>query len=72
MEDYLQIMENAGLENIQILKEKAILVPDEVMLNFLDASELKAFRNAGTDILSITVYAEKPLTKSCGCSCGCN
>ena len=72
MEDYLQIMVYAGLKNIQVLKEKAIIVPDEVMLNFLDANQLAAFRNAGTDILSITVYAEKPSGESCGCGCGCN
>lgn len=72
IEEYLQIMDNAGLKNIQVLKEKAIIVPDEVMLNFLDANQLTAFRNAGTDILSITVYAEKPLGESCGCNCGCN
>lgn len=72
IESYLKIMEDAGLENIQILKEKAIVVPDEVMLKFLDSNQLSAFRKEGADILSITVYAEKPLTKSCGCSCGCN
>jgi hypothetical protein len=60
------------LKSIQIFKEKAITVPDEVMLNFLDAQQLTEFRNAGADILSITVYAEKPKTESCGCSCGCN
>lgn len=72
IEDYLQIIEDAGLENVKVLKEKAIIVPDEVMLNFLDANQLKAFRNENTDILSITVYAEKPLVESCGCNCGCN
>jgi len=72
IETYLQIMQEAGLKNIQVNKEKAIVVPDEVMLNFLDADQLTAFRSAGTDILSITVYAEKPLSEGCGCGCGCN
>ena len=72
MEAYLQIMEDAGLKRIQIFKEKAITVPDEVLHNFLDVQQLAAFRSAGTDILSITVYAEKPLTEGCGCGCGCN
>jgi arsenite methyltransferase len=71
-EEYLKIMEDAGLKNIQIFKEKAINVPDEVMLKFLDINQLKEFRNTGADILSITVYAEKPLEGSCGCGCGCN
>src|ERR1035437_266456 len=72
IEEYLQIMQDAGLKNIQVNKEKAIVVPDEGMLNFLDADQLTAFRSAGTDILSITVYAEKPLAGGCGCDCGCN
>jgi len=72
IEEYLQIMQDAGLKNIQVNKEKAIVVPDEVMLNFLDADQLAAFRSAGTDILSITVYAEKPESEGCGCGCGCN
>jgi arsenite methyltransferase len=72
IEAYLQIMQDAGLKNIQVNKEKAIVVPDEVMLNFLNVDQLAAFRAAGTDILSITVYAEKPLAGSCGCGCGCN
>ena len=72
VEDYLQIMKDAGLKNIQINKEKAIVVPDDIMLNFLDTNQLASFRNTGTDILSITVYAEKPLSEGCGCGCGCN
>jgi arsenite methyltransferase len=72
IEEYLQIIHEAGLKNIQVNKEKAIIVPDEVMLNFLDADQLATFRSAGTDILSITVYAEKPEAGGCGCGCGCN
>ena len=72
IEEYLQIMRDAGLENIKVNKEKVISVPDEIMLNYLDTNQLAALKNAGTNILSITVYAEKPLVMSCGCGCGCN
>jgi arsenite methyltransferase len=69
LEEYVQIMKDAGLKNIQINKEKAIEVPDEVMLNFLDSEQLAAFRKTGTDILSITIYGEKPSNEGCGCGC---
>jgi arsenite methyltransferase len=72
IEEYLLMMQAAGLKNIQVNKEKAIIVPDEVMLNFLDADQLKDFRDSGTNILSITVYAEKPTSGGCGCGCGCS
>jgi len=72
IDEYLQTMQDAGLKNIQINKEKAITVPDEVLLGFLNADQLKVFKEAGSGILSITVYAEKPLTEGCGCGCGCN
>jgi len=72
IEDYLNIMAEAGLKNIQIFKEKVIQIPDEVMLNFLKEDELEAFRKTGADIISITVYAEKPVSEGCGCGCGCN
>jgi len=72
IEEYLQIMQDAGLKNIQVNKEKVIEIPDEVLLGFLAADQLTAFKNAGTDILSITVYAEKPAAEGCGCGCGCH
>ena len=31
--DYLQIIENCGLENIKVQKEKIISIPDEILLN---------------------------------------
>jgi arsenite methyltransferase len=72
IDEYLQTMKDSGLKNIQIKKEKAITIPDEVLLGFLNPDQLKAFKEAGTGILSITVYAEKPMTEGCGCGCGCN
>lgn len=72
MDEYLQTMHNAGLKNIRINKEKAITIPDEVLLGFLNEDQLKAFKDAETGILSITVYAEKPIMEGCGCGCGCN
>ena len=59
-EDYLQIMSNNSLINIQVQKERVITVPDEILLNYLSTQELAEFKATGAGIFSITVYAEKP------------
>ncbi|MEZ4920826.1 MAG: arsenite methyltransferase [Saprospiraceae bacterium] len=58
--DYLDFIEKSGFTNIQIQKQKPILIPDEILLEYLSESELKDFLASGTGIFSITVYAEKP------------
>jgi SAM-dependent methyltransferase len=57
--DYLSIIEESGFHNITIQKEKAILIPDAVLLNYLTEAELQVLKESGTSISSITVYAEK-------------
>ena len=57
---YLKMMKNAGLTKIKVQKEKIITVPDETLLNYLDQTKLKAYKESGSGIFSITVYAEKP------------
>lgn len=59
-EDYLEIIRQAGFENLSVQKQKPILIPDEILREYLSESELKAFLESKTGILSITVYAEKP------------
>jgi len=72
MDDYLKIIANCGLENIKVQKEKMISVPDDILLNYINDAELTEFKNSGTGIYSITVYAEKPIeTSGCGCGCSC-
>ena len=60
MDDYLELARKAGFENISIQKQKPILIPDNILLEYLSADELKAFVASGTGIFSITLYAEKP------------
>jgi len=69
---YLELIEGSGFINITIQKEKAIIVPDDILQNYLSQSEIDDFKNSGSGIYSITVYAEKPLTgRECGCAPGC-
>jgi len=42
-----------------VVKEKNNNLPDDLLLQFISKSELKAYRESSDKILSITVYAEK-------------
>ncbi|MCS3795660.1 arsenite methyltransferase [Niastella sp. OAS944] len=65
-QQYLKLIKENGFENITLQKEKAIHIPDDILLNYLSAEEVKQFRDSNTGIYSITVYADKPqAAKSC-------
>ena len=69
---YLELIESNGFCNITIQKEKTIIVPDDILQNYLSEKEISEFKNSGTGIFSITVYAEKPQPETdCGCAPGC-
>ncbi|UFH54253.1 arsenite methyltransferase [Spirosoma sp. KNUC1025] len=59
---YLQIVQDAGFTNILVQKEREIALPDEVLQNYLTASEINDYRqlNKSRGIYSITVFAQKP------------
>lgn len=69
-EDYLNIIKNAGFKNIQLQKEKAIVVPDDILKNYLNEKEIVDYKNSEIRIFSITVYAEK-VAKCCDPNSGC-
>jgi arsenite methyltransferase len=70
-DEYLDMVRKSGFENITIQKEKAIIVPDDILKNYLSADEISQYKSSGTGIYSITVYAEKKKDKCCGTDC-CN
>jgi len=57
---YIALIEDAGFANLTLQKQKPIFLPDELLLNYLTADEIVAYRQSGTGILSLTAYAEKP------------
>lgn len=59
-DDYLRIIHETGFVNISLLKEKKIIVPDDILLQYINEKELTEFKSSGIGIYSITVYAEKP------------
>nr|MBP8917728.1 arsenite methyltransferase [Chitinophagales bacterium] len=68
-DDYLAMISNAGFTKVEINKEKAITIPDEILSNYLNEQQLKDFKESKTGIFSITVYGEK--SKDCGCGTDC-
>ena len=61
--DYLGIIHQLGFSAVTVQKRKAILLPDDILANFLDADAIAAFKASGTGIFSITVSATKPVVK---------
>lgn len=57
--DYLQVVAEAGFKNVQVQKQKAISLPNELLLNYLTPDEIRAYQQEGRGIFSITLYAEK-------------
>ncbi|MEJ7768246.1 MAG: arsenite methyltransferase [Chitinophagaceae bacterium] len=66
---YMELIEGTGFSNITVQKDKAIIIPDDILVNYLSPEQLAAFRQSGTGIRSITVYAEKSLDQKPAC-CG--
>jgi ubiquinone/menaquinone biosynthesis C-methylase UbiE len=66
---YLELIESNGFHHIAIQKDKAIVIPDDILSQYLSAEQITAFKQSGTGISSITVYAEKPAEEKKSC-CG--
>ncbi len=69
-DEYLGMIKDAGFSNITLQKEKAIIVPDDILANYLTADEIAEYKASNVGIFSITVYAEKA-KECCGTDC-CN
>lgn len=71
-EVYLELIRLNGFTNMTIQKEKPIIIPDDILKRYLDASGIEAMKNGTSGIFSITVYAEKPgPEKACTPGGGC-
>ncbi|MGI8892364.1 MAG: arsenite methyltransferase [Bacteroidia bacterium] len=68
-ENYLELIHNNGFKNIIIQKDKNIIIPEDILKNYLSADQLEEFKKSGTGIKSITVYAEKPCCDPKGGCC---
>jgi arsenite methyltransferase len=64
---YLELIQANGFENITIQKEKPIVIPDDILINYLSAEQIELLKSGNTGIFSITVFAQKPLTEKQSC-----
>jgi ubiquinone/menaquinone biosynthesis C-methylase UbiE len=72
--EYLGIIEEAGFKNILVQKDKTIVIPDDILAQYLSAEEVAEYKKGRIRITSITVYAEKPAKderKCCDPGSGC-
>ena len=70
---YLGLIRASGFTNITIQKDKAIVIPDDILSQYLTSEQMAAFKNSNAVIRSLTIYAEKPVEERscCGPNC-CN
>jgi ubiquinone/menaquinone biosynthesis C-methylase UbiE len=64
---YLEMIDAAGFKNVILQKEKEIIIPDNILKNYLTETEIDDYKNGNTKITSITVYAEKPAKDDRNC-----
>jgi SAM-dependent methyltransferase len=70
-QEYLGLIETTGFTAITLQKEKPIVIPDDILGQYLDAAEIAAFKQSVVGIYSITVYAEKPGEQKSCCGPDC-
>lgn len=68
-EVYLELIKANGFQNITIQKEKPVIIPDDILRDYLSDEDIVMLKESKTGIFSITVYAEKP--ECCGSDCNC-
>ncbi|MDJ1485051.1 methyltransferase domain-containing protein [Cytophagaceae bacterium YF14B1] len=72
LSDYLVAIEKLGFENIQVKQQQAVSLTDLALNGYLSEKEIVAIPKETTDLLYLTVYAEKPGNgmgvQSCVCS----
>ena len=61
---YLSRIEEAGFTEVTIQKEKAIIIPDDILQDYMNQDEIERFKSGATGIFSITVFGKKAGEKS--------
>ena len=69
-EKYLELIHQNGFNWVTVQKQKAIVIPDDILKNYLNDAELAQFKTGQTGIFSITVFAKKP-EACCAPGSGC-
>jgi hypothetical protein len=69
-EVYLELINACGFKNVVLQKEKPIVIPNDILKNYLTDTDIAKFNQSDLGIFSVTVYAEKP-SASCAPGSGC-
>lgn len=69
LDEYMSIIMNTGFEAVSIQKEKPIILPDEILKNYMSSEEIAGYKNGIFGIYSVTVYGRKPECVSGGGCC---
>lgn len=71
-DEYLAMIKASGFRNIKVQKEKAIIIPADILSAYLNEAQIAAFKAGSTGIFSLTVYAEKlSIEKEASCGPNC-
>jgi ubiquinone/menaquinone biosynthesis C-methylase UbiE len=60
-DEYIDLIKQSGFSNVTVQKEKEFTLPDDILSQYLSKDEIIELKWSGTKILSINVYAEKPV-----------
>ena len=59
MQEYLDVIKNAGFSNIQVHKQRKLEIPEEIVRLYMSENEMAGFTSGNTGLFSITVSASK-------------
>ncbi len=68
---YLEQIDLAGFTNVQVQKDKPIIIPADILAQYLSYEEIENFYKGNASINSITVFAQKPLPAADCCDPAC-
>lgn len=64
---YLEMIEANGFQQVTVQKEKPIVIPDDIVQQYLSSKEIMELKEAEAGIASVTVFAQKPACCAPGC-----
>ncbi len=60
--DYLELVDRAGFVAVKIQKEREIIIPDDILDQYLHGRDMEAFKRGHTAVVSWTIKGDKPVT----------
>jgi arsenite methyltransferase len=60
-EKYVNLLSEVGFSEVNIVKSRVIVLPDELLKEYLTNDEITSYRASGSALLSVTVTGNKPM-----------